>query len=35
MVGVVTHVAVLAERTQTWFLVSRNNRTSRVEKESA
>lgn len=35
MVGVVTHVAALAERTPTRFLVSHDNRTSRVEKESA
>ncbi|WP_418059269.1 AAA family ATPase [Pimelobacter simplex] len=33
MVGVVTHVAALAERTPVRFLVSHDNRTSRVERE--
>jgi DNA repair protein SbcC/Rad50 len=34
MVGVVTHVAALAERTPIRFLVSHDNRTSRVEREA-
>lgn len=34
MVGVVTHVAALAERTPVRFLVSHDNRTSRVEREA-
>lgn len=34
MVGVITHVAALAERTPVRFLVSHDNRTSRVEKEA-
>lgn len=34
MVGVVTHVAALAERTPVRFLVSHDNRTSRVERDA-
>jgi exonuclease SbcC len=35
MVGVVTHVAALAERVPTRFVVSRDNRTSSVRREEA
>lgn len=34
MVGVVTHVAALAERTPVRFVVTHDNRTSRVEREA-